>query len=144
MPVLTILSELLADCRLLGILVGDFNVVLLSPLSSVQSFCDALMGLGFISLLRQVIHPASSSCLDHVWTSNDSSTDVTDLSVLDCLEFSDHYPVVLSVSFFRSVLSQDSRTWLRSFGARNYGRLYFILSTIDWSSLYANYDVDAA
>jgi len=78
---------------------GDTNVDLLSDALSVRKFTDALTSLNLTPLHNKCTRPASGTCLDHFWISNDDVLMPYRVNIIKSLFLSDHYPIDIIVPY---------------------------------------------
>ena len=100
----TFIESLVADLRSLITLIGDLNVDLLSQSAYIVNLVQSLNALNLTEAHTLVMRPESSTCLDHIWVSNDGLCTIRDVQTLQCLDFSDDSPVSCCIE-----LSTDSR-----------------------------------
>jgi len=143
------LSEFLlgyVDVSKTYLLTGDLNVDLRSDTSGVSDFVGKMGDLNLLPLHKLITRPASSTCLDHFWVSNDGVLLIKDVRIINSLELSDHYPISLFLSApsspsFQAVSPGDT---CRIFSKSNYSRFHSLLRSMDWSGLFGCSTVDQA
>lgn len=121
------------------IIVGDFNINLLNPLSlsSINSFISLMLSFNYISCITcptkyNPLNPITKySLIDHIWI-NFSHDDITSGIIYE--EISDHFPIftILKTEIIHNHITNKSRI----FNETNFGKFKNSFNSLDFTNVF--------
>ena len=121
-------------------IVGDFNINFLNSAYKQHRLVKALKSLNLTQLVNYVTRPASSTCLDHVYTTHPNL--IVDISVPN-MGLSDHLPVFFRRKYLKKFKEfEHVAIKYRDFKKLNVDNLIHSLEELPWDTAFVFDEID--